>query len=77
MDWDEFDGVLKAAREEALAEADKLFAEFSAKHDAHIAELRAAMAEHDQKMDELFTRLANNQPIKDDIEKMLADMRAQ
>lgn len=75
MDWDKFDNALKAAREEAMTEADKLFAEFSAKHDANIAELRRMMDEHDKKMDELMAKHANNQPIKSDIEKMLADMQ--
>lgn len=76
MDWDKFDNSLKAARKEAIAEADKLFAEFSAKHEANIAELRRMMDEHDKKMDELMAKHANNQPIKSDIEKMLADMQA-
>ena len=76
MDWDKFDNALKAAREEALAEADKLFAEFSAKHEENIAELRRMMADHEKKMDELMAQHANNQPIKNNIEKMLADMQA-
>ena len=75
MDWDKFDNALKAAREEAMEEADKLFAEFSAKHDANIAELRHMMADHEKKMDELMAQHASNQPIKNDIEKMLADMQ--
>lgn len=76
MDWDKFDNALKAAREEALAEADELFAEFSAKHEENIAELRRMMADHEKKMDELMAQHANNQPIKNNIEKMLADMQA-
>ena len=48
MDWDKFDNSLKAARKEAMAEADKLFAEFSAKHESNIAELRRMIDEHDK-----------------------------
>ena len=76
MDWDKFDNALKAAREEAMEEADKLFAEFSAKHDANIAELRRMMADHEKKMDELMAQHSNNQTVKSNIEKMLADMQA-
>ena len=75
MDWDKFDNALKAAREEAMEEADKLFAEFSAKHDANIAELRRMMADHEKKMDELMAQHSNNQTVKSNIEKMLADMQ--
>ena len=76
MDWDKFDNALKAAREEAMVEADKLFAEFSAKHEANIAELRCMMADHEKKMDELMAQHSNNQTVKSNIEKMLADMQA-
>jgi len=75
VDWDKFDNALKAAREEAMEEADKLFAEFSAKHDANIAELRRMMADHEKKMDELMAQHSNNQTVKSNIEKMLADMQ--
>ena len=76
MDWDKFDNALKAAREEAMEEVDELFSEFSAKHEANIAELRRMMTDHERKMDELMGKVENNQPIKNDIEKMLADMQA-
>lgn len=76
MAWDKFDSALKEAREEAMVEVDKAFAEFSTKHDANIAELRRMVADHEKKMDELTDKLANNQPIKNDIEKMLANMQA-
>lgn len=75
MDWDKFDNALKVEREEAMAEADKLFAEFSTKHESNITELRHMMADHEKKMDELMAQHASNQPIKNDIEKMLADMQ--
>ena len=79
MDWDKFDNALKAAREEAMVEADKLFAEFSAKHEANIKELRRVMDEQDKEFDELMAQaqLANKETAKKDIEKMLADLRVQ
>lgn len=67
-----YNNALKMVREDAKAETDKLFKEFSAKHDARIAELHRAMEKSDKMMSDIAE---HNRQLKSDIEDLLASMR--
>lgn len=73
--WEAFDNALKAVREDAKAETDKLFKEFSAKHDARIAELHRAMEKSDKMMSDIADQNQRNRQLKSEIEDLLASMR--
>lgn len=75
MDWDKFENALNMVREDAKAETDKLFAEFSAKHDVRISELHRAMEKSDKMMSDIADQNQRNRQLKSEIEDLLASMR--
>ena len=70
-----YNNALKMVREDAKAETDKLFAEFSAKHDARIAELHRAMEKSGKTMSDIADQNQRNRQLKSDIEDLLTSMR--
>ena len=70
------ENALKKARAEAMAEAEKLFEEFSAKHDARIAELKKEMEEGYQRIDALIAQHRDNKKVKGEIEALLSSMQS-
>ena len=73
--WEAFNNALKMVREDSKAETDKLFAEFSAKHDVRISELHRAMEKSDKMMSDIADQNQRNRQLKSDIEDLLASMR--
>lgn len=74
--WEAFDNALKAVREDAKAETDKLFKEFSVKHDARIAELHREMEKCGKIMndDTIEQKNQRNRELKSEIEDLFASM---